>query len=102
KLSPQAERWRSKARRSFKRLTTHAANLRGLSLHEKFLYLEGKARYVPERIKSKAWRTIYRSYKKIGRDVPQALRDVEEFNWLAAREFVPRRYDGRVTLFWAS
>jgi len=27
---------------------------------------------------------------------------VEQFNWLAARNFIPRSYGGRVTLFWAS
>jgi hypothetical protein len=30
------------------------------------------------------------------------LRDVEEFNWLAAREYTPHFYDGQITLFWAS
>ena len=38
----------------------------------------------------------------MGRDPPRSLRKIDEFNWLAAREFVPHLYDGRVTLFWAS
>ena len=27
---------------------------------------------------------------------------MQEFNWLAAHNYVPQLYDGRVTLFWAS
>lgn len=102
KLSPEAGTLRSKTARALQRIKIHVSNLRGLTLHQKLVYLAGKSQYAPVRIKSKAWRTIYRSFKKLGRDVPFALRDVEEFNWLAAREFVPRLYDGRVTLFWAS
>ena len=51
---------------------------------------------------SSLWRMIFRSYQNLGRDLPDTLRDVEEFNWLAARNFVPKLYDGRATLFWAS
>jgi aspartate racemase len=53
-------------------------------------------------MKSGLWRMIFRSYQNLGRDLPDALRDVEEFNWLAARNFVPKFYRGKVTLFWAS
>ena len=48
------------------------------------------------------WRTIYRAYKNIGRDLPRAFHAVEEFNWLAAQAYSPMSYDGPVTLFWAS
>ena len=30
------------------------------------------------------------------------LKDIKEINSLAVREYVPRVYDGKVTLFWAS
>jgi aspartate racemase len=53
-------------------------------------------------LKSKLWRTIYRSYKNLGLNLPQALRDITEFNWLAAQKYCPQSYNGRVTLFWAS
>lgn len=102
KLSPEAGALSRKTARAIQRIKTHLSNLRGLSLQEKLHYLAGKAQYAPVRIKSKLWRTIYRSYKKLGRDVPSAFRNVEEFNWLAAHEFVPRLYGGRLTLFWAS
>jgi aspartate racemase len=102
KLSPDAGALRSKAGRIVRRMGSHVSNLRGLSLHERLLYLIDKAQYGPIKIKSRAWQTIYRSYQKAGRALPRALRDVQEFNWLAARNYVPGLYDGKVTLFWAS
>jgi thioesterase domain-containing protein/acyl carrier protein len=102
KLSPGAGALRSKARRVFRRIGSHFSNLRALSLQEKFLYLIDKAQYAPLKIKSQIWQTIYHSYEKFGRALPRALRDVQEFNWLAARDYVPHLYDGKVTLFWAS
>lgn len=76
--------------------------MRGLPLREKLHYVVDKAQYGPVRIKSQLWQMIYRSYQNLGRKLPRALRDVQEFNWLAARDYVPQQYDGRVTLFWAS
>jgi thioesterase domain-containing protein/acyl carrier protein len=102
KLSPDAGALRREAGRIVRRIGSHVSNLRGLSLHEKLLYLIDKAQYGPIKIKSRAWQTIYRSYQKAGRALPRALRDVQEFNWLAARNYVPDLYDGKVTLFWAS
>ena len=61
-----------------------------------------KAQYAPIRLKSLAWRAMYRCYKNLGRALPRTLRDVQEFNWLAAHTYVPHLYDGKVTLFWAS
>ena len=102
KLSPNAGAWRSKVGRIVRRMGSHLSNLRGLSLQEKLLYVIDKSQYGPIKIKSKLWQTIYRSYESLGRTLPRALRDVQEFNWLAARDYVPQLYDGRVTLFWAS
>ena len=85
-----------------RRLRAHLSNLNSLPLREKLSYLTNKSKYGTVRIKSRAWRTVYRAFKRIGRDLPAHLCDVEQFNWLAARNFIPRSYDGRVTLFWAS
>jgi len=38
----------------------------------------------------------------LGRPLPGAFRSVEQFNYVAARKYMPKVYDGRVTLFWAS
>ncbi len=92
----------SKASRFMRRARAHLTNIDSLPFSEKLSYLSNKSKYGSVRIKSRAWRTIYRGFKSLGRDLPKSLRDVEEFNWLAARQFVPRSYDGRVTLFWAS
>jgi len=101
-LTPSNAPLVKRANRGFRRISTHLANLSGLSLKRKFLYLADKSRYAPVRIKGKIWRAIYVSFQQLGRDVPRYLRPVEQFNWMAAGEFVPRLYDGRVTLLWAS
>lgn len=88
--------------RTVRRLRAHLSNLRGFSFKEKSLYLFEKAQYAPIRMKSLVWRAIYRCYKSLGRALPGVLRDVQEFNWLAAHTYVPHLYDGKVTLFWAS
>lgn len=88
--------------RSIRRVRAHLSNIHALPLREKLAYVTNKSKYGTVRIKSRAWRTVYRAFKKIGRDLPAHLCDVEQFNWLAARNFIPRSFDGRVTLFWAS
>jgi thioesterase domain-containing protein len=85
-----------------KRFNAHWQNIQSLPARDKLSYIFNKSKYGPVRIKSKLWRTIYRSYKNSGRDLPKALNDVEQFNWLAAQNYRPQTYDGRVTLFWAS
>lgn len=102
KRSPDAGALGSKVGRIVRRMGSHLLNLRGLSLQEKLLYLIDKSRYGALKLKSKLWRMIYRFYDNLGRALPRALRDVQEFNWLAAHNYVPQLYDGRVTLFWAS
>ncbi len=102
KLSPDAGGTLDNVARGFRRMATHLLNLRGLSLQRKLLYLANKSQYGPIKIKRKVWQTIYCSYRRLGRALPRTLRDVQEFNWLAARQYVPRLYGGKVTLFWAS
>jgi thioesterase domain-containing protein/acyl carrier protein len=101
KLSSEAATLSARSARLWKRVKSHAANLRGLSFSAQLRYLLNKSQYAPKRIKGKAWRALYRFHEKLGFALPRALRNVEQFNWLAAHRFVPRLYDGRVTLFWA-
>jgi thioesterase domain-containing protein len=84
------------------RIESHFRNLRRLKFGEKLLYLGRKARYAPHKMKSFVWRRIHRLYRNLNRDLPRLLCDVAEFNSLAARNYVPQVYDGKVTLFWAS
>jgi thioesterase domain-containing protein len=102
KLLPDAGSLRTRLERFARRVGSHVANVRGGSLRETISYAIDKARYAPIKLKRQVWRVIYRSYRNLGRDLPRALCDVQEFNWLAAREFVPQVYGGPVTLFWAS
>jgi thioesterase domain-containing protein/acyl carrier protein len=88
--------------RGLDKTKVHLANLQSLSLREKFSYLIGKARFAPAKVKSQVWRRLYNGYERVGRTLPRALRDVNEFNSLAVRAYTPQVYDGKVTLFWAS
>jgi amino acid adenylation domain-containing protein len=102
KLASDDESLTTRAGRSTERVRAHLSNLSKLSLHEKLLYVINKSQYGPVRIKSQLWRIIYSSYHKFGRELPRAMRDVQQFNWLAAYAYVPQHYEGKVTLFWAS
>jgi thioesterase domain-containing protein/acyl carrier protein len=93
---------KARAQRFGKRFSAHLANVRSLPGKEKLAYVFDKSKYGPVRVKSRIWRALYRSYQNLGLNLPQALRDVTEFNWLAAQEYRPQSFDGRVTLFWAS
>jgi amino acid adenylation domain-containing protein len=93
---------KSKTRRVLRRVAAHFSNIRSLPLREKAGYVFQKSKYGPVQVKSKLWRIVYRAYQNRGRDLPRTLRDVEQFNWMAAREYTPKIFDGRVTLFWAS
>jgi amino acid adenylation domain-containing protein len=102
RLSTDGDSVKGRAQRFGKRLATHLTNIRSLPGGEKLSYIFAKSKYGPVRVKIKIWRTIYRSYNNLGLNLPQALKDVEQFNWLAAQQYCPQPFDGRVTLFWAS
>jgi thioesterase domain-containing protein len=92
----------NRSRRFAKRVLAHLSNIRSLPANERAGYIFAKSKYGPVRVKNKIWRTIYRAYKNFGRELPRSLKDVEQFNWLAAQHYRPQPFDGRVTLFWAS
>jgi thioesterase domain-containing protein len=93
---------RARFGRAVSRTKAHLANLKGLSLPDKVLYLVAKSKFAPRKMKSHVWRHIYSSFANLGRPLPRALQDIKELNSLAVREYVPQVYDGHVTLFWAS
>ena len=41
-------------------------------------------------------------YERIGRPLPAVLKNIEELNFMAAREYLPQVYSGRATLFSAT
>ena len=88
--------------RGIRRTRAHVANLRKLSVSEGLAYVIKKARFAPRKMKSQVWRRVYQSYENLDRPLPRVLRDIKEFNSLAVRDYTPKVYDGKVTLFWAS
>ena len=89
-------------KRGLRRIKSHLSNLHSLQAADKLIYVMKKARFAPRKLKSQVWRRVYQIYQSAGRSLPKTLRDVKEFNSLAVRNYVPKVYDGLVTLFWAS
>ncbi|MCY7347740.1 MAG: amino acid adenylation domain-containing protein [Pyrinomonadaceae bacterium] len=102
KLLPESNADFHKLHRFAKRTRGHLTNLATLSFGGKVDYFRGKAKYVPGKIKNKLWQAIYKLYAKTNRPLPQILQSVQEFNFMAVMNYVPKIYPGKVTLFWAS
>ncbi|PYS61631.1 MAG: non-ribosomal peptide synthetase [Acidobacteria bacterium] len=102
KLLPGSGSWRQKFDRSARKLDTHFANLRQLKGREKLGYVLNKLAYAPQKAKHKLYRRAYKIYKKIGKPLPPVLQNIEEINFAAVKDYVPRTYAGNVTLFLAS
>jgi amino acid adenylation domain-containing protein len=102
KLLPKSNDFGERARRLGRRIASHARNLRGLTFTQKFGYVATKLKYAPDKIKHKAYRRAYKLYRKFGRPLPPVLKNIEQLNFNAVREYVPRVYSGRATLFSAT
>lgn len=102
KLLPESNADFHKLHRFVKRAKGHLSNLSTLETSEKVDYFRGKAKYVPGKIKNKLWQAIYKFYLKANRPLPPILQSVQEFNFMAVMNYVPKIYPGAVTLFWAS
>ena len=101
KLLPGSASLRQRAARYAKTLESHRDNLRQLGAREKVGYLLNKLRYAPEKIKHKLYRRAYRVYKRVGRPLPPVLKNIEEINFTAVKDYVPQTYAGDATLFLA-
>jgi len=102
KLLPGSGSLRQRAHRYGRKLRSHAANLRQLGTAEKLTYVFGKLKYAPEKVKHKLYRRAYKIYQKIGRPLPPALKNIEEINFAAVKDYVPQTFIGDVTLFLAT
>jgi thioesterase domain-containing protein len=102
KLLPESSSDFRKIHRFVKRAKGHLSNLSTLNTREKVGYFQGKAKYVPGKIKNKIWQAVYKFYLKANRPLPRILQSVQEFNFMAVMNYVPKIYPGKVTLFWAS
>ena len=102
KLLPGSGSLRQRTHRYGRKLRSHAANLRQLGTAEKLTYVFGKLKYAPEKVKHKLYRRAYKMYQKIGRPLPPALKNIEEINFAAVKDYVPQTFAGDVTLFLAT
>jgi amino acid adenylation domain-containing protein len=91
RLSRRARKWQS-----------HLTNLRTLNATDKFRYLVNKLRYAPAKAKHKLYRRAYKIYQKVGRPLPPVLKNIEEINFTAVKDYEPQIYSGDVMLFLAS
>jgi amino acid adenylation domain-containing protein len=102
KLLPGSASLRQRASRYRRRLVSHAENMRQLKSLEKFTYVLRKLRYAPQKAKHKLYRRAYKIYERIGKPLPAALKNIEEINFAAVKDYVPQTFDGDVTLFLAT
>jgi amino acid adenylation domain-containing protein len=101
KLLPGASSRRERTWRRLKKWGSHVDNLRKLNAAESVAYIFRKLRFAPAKIKHKIYRRAYKFYKRYGRAIPQLLKNIEEINFAAVKEYVPRTYAGDLTLFLA-
>ena len=102
KLLPHGKGFRGRMQRQAERVRAHVTNLSEIQLADKLAYIATKLRYAPAKIKHKAYRRAYKIYQRIGRPLPTVLKNIEEMNFMAVREYVPQVYSGRATLFSAT
>jgi amino acid adenylation domain-containing protein len=102
KLLPGSGTLGQRASRYAKKLESHLENLRQLGARAKVAYLRNKLRYAPDKIKHKLYRRAYKLHKRFGRPLPPVLKNIEEINFTAVKDYVPQTYAGSVTLFLAS
>jgi amino acid adenylation domain-containing protein len=102
KLLPGSGTLRQRVSRYAKKLESHGDNLRQLGASAKVGYLLNKLRYAPEKIKHKLYRRAYKIYQRFGRPLPPVLKNIEEINFAAVKDYVPQTYSGSVALFLAS
>jgi acyl-CoA synthetase (AMP-forming)/AMP-acid ligase II/thioesterase domain-containing protein len=91
-------------RRIKQRIHYHVGNLRGLRLKEKLHYFSEKRKKIKVRMERRIKRitNTYKLYLGIEGPTLRALRGVAEANILASRDYVPKVYPGRITLFRSS
>jgi len=102
KLLPVSGSFRQRTMRFAKKIQTHVQNMRQLRGLEKLSYLTGKLRFAPAKTKHKIFRGAFKLYRRMGRRLPPVLRNIEELNFAAVKDYVPQVYPGRAMLFLAS
>jgi amino acid adenylation domain-containing protein len=102
KLLPGSGSLQRRMVRFAKKIYTHGRNIQQLHGVEKLSYLAGKVKFAPAKTKHKIYRRAFKLYQRVGRRLPPVLRNIEELNFAAVKDYVPQIYAGRATLFLAS
>ena len=97
KLFPRRAAFQLRARFLAVRLKRHVSNLCRLSLAAKLNYLRAKIGYKKRKLETWHWQ-VNRLFKP-EQNLSDTLREVEEFNYLAAEKYLPRVYPDQVTFF---
>ncbi len=101
KLLPDSGSLTQRWRRIAHTIQSHRTNLQQLTIGPKIGYIAGKLRFAPAKAKHKIYRRAYKLYERFGRPLPRVLRNIEELNFAAVKDYVPQVYSGRATLFLA-
>jgi aspartate racemase len=102
KLLPGSGSYLQRAQRQLRKIQSHGQNLQQLTAAARLGYVLGKLQYAPAKIKHKVYRRAYKIYQRIGRPLPRVLKNIEEINFAAVKDYLPQVYPGRATLFLAS
>ena len=102
KLLPGSGSFSQRMQRVVRKVQSHAQNLSQLSGVAKLEYVAGKLRFAPAKTKHKIYRRAYKLYRRFGRPLPAVLRNIEELNFAAVKDYVPKVYPGSATIFLAS
>ena len=84
------------------RIRRHLRNLQGLKLFGKLNYIREKIVYKKRKVETWRWQIEQKLKSERDPDLVDTLRDVEEFNYLAATNYKPCIYPDRVTFFYAT
>ena len=102
KLLPGSATRLQRLKRKGKKFQSHLRNLRQLGTVERVAYVCRKLKWMPAKAKHKIYRRAYKLYKRYGRPLPPVLKNIEEINFAAVKDYEPQIYPGNVTLFLAS
>ena len=101
KLCPAEEARRYAKEFSRLRVTRHLDNLGRLNFADKLQYVLNKAQYKKRKYRNWWWQLCLQLGWQPAHSLRNALQNIEELNYQAAKQYVPQAYPGRVTFFCA-
>ena len=102
KRFPRGVTLKYQARFLFIRIQRHLANIHSLNWCGKVSYFLEKANYKKRKVETWQWQVSRKFNQSEELPLSDTLRDIEEFNYLAAKKYTPRAYPDRITFFSAS